>query len=82
MKRGVGSEFWSKVRNQATVARFWSRRVRQQRGTLHSDGMVVMVGSRVRETGGGERVLVHSPKWSRCGSVLVTPRENATGDIA
>jgi hypothetical protein len=41
-----------------------------------------MVGLRVREMGGGERVLVHSPKRSRCGSVSVAPHENAMGDIA
>jgi hypothetical protein len=43
--------------------------------------VVVVVGLRVHETGGGERVLVQSPKPSHCGSVSVAPCEMATGDI-
>jgi len=39
--RGSGRGFGPKMRNQAVVARFWARRVKQQRGTVQrGSGMV------------------------------------------
>jgi len=43
--------------------------------------VVVVVGSCVCETRGGERVWVKKLKLSHCGSVLGAPGEMATGDI-